>query len=87
MAVVSSVAVATSVSWSVTVSYEQSTYTVAEGSSVTVKVKLDVAPERTVTIPINKTDQGGASSSDYSGVPLMQITHCLTPGSITFGLG
>ena len=38
----------------VTVSFEQGTYTVAEGSSVTVKVKLDVDPERTVTIPITK---------------------------------
>ena len=54
---------------SVTVSYEQSSYTVAEGSSVTVKVKLDVDPERTVTIPVTTINQGGASNSDYSGVP------------------
>ena len=53
----------------VTVSYEQGTYTVAEGSSVTVKVKLSVAPERTVTVPINKAPQGGATTADYSGVP------------------
>ena len=53
----------------VTVSYEQGTYTVAEGSSVTVKVKLSVAPERTVTVPINKDPQGGAATADYSGVP------------------
>ena len=53
----------------VTVSYEQATYTVAEGSSITVKVKLDVAPERTVTVPINKAPQGGATTADYSGVP------------------
>ena len=53
----------------VTVSYEQGTYTVAEGSSVTVKVKLDVAPERTVTVPITHTPQDGATAADYSGVP------------------
>ena len=53
----------------VTVSYEQGTYTVAEGSSVTVKVKLSVAPERTVTVPINKAPQGGVTTADYSGVP------------------
>ena len=41
---------------SVTVSYEQATYTVAEGSSVTVKVKLNVDPERTVTIPVTKAN-------------------------------
>ena len=53
----------------VEVSFEQATYTVAEGSSITVKVKLDADPERSVTIPITKTDQSGATSSDYSGVP------------------
>ena len=51
---------------SVTVSFEQDSYTVAEGNSVTVKVKLSADPERTVTIPITKTNQGGASISDYS---------------------
>ena len=61
----------------VQVSYEQGTYTVAEGSSVTVKVKLDIAPERTVTIPITKAGQGGATSADYSGVP----------GNVTFNSG
>ena len=54
---------------SVTASFEQSTYTVVEGDMVTVKVKLDADPERTVTVPITKTDQGGASNADYSGVP------------------
>ena len=53
----------------VTASFEQATYTVAEGSSVTVKVVLDADPERTVTIPLTTTDQDGASSADYSGVP------------------
>ena len=54
---------------SVTVSFEQSSYTVGEGNSVAVKVKLDADPERTVTIPLTKTNQGGASNSDYSNVP------------------
>ena len=54
---------------SVSVSFEQASYTVAEGSSVTVKVKLNADPERTVTIPVTKDNQGGASNSDYSGVP------------------
>ena len=51
------------------VSYGQGTYTAAEGGSITVTVKLSVDPERTVTIPINHTPQGGATSADYSGVP------------------
>ena len=32
-------------------------------------MKLDADPERTVTIPLTKTNQDGASNSDYSGVP------------------
>ena len=60
----------------VSVSFEQATYTVSEGSSETIKVKLDKDPERTVTIPINKANQGGASNSDYSG-----------PSDVTFNSG
>ena len=36
---------------------------------MTVKVKLDTDLERTVTVPILKVNQDGASSEDYSGVP------------------
>ena len=61
---------------SVTVSFEQASYTVAEGGSVTVKVKLDADPERTVTIPLTKTNQGGATASDYS-----------VPASVVFNSG
>ena len=53
----------------VTVRYEQSIYTVAEGSSVVIKVILSADPERTVTIPIPRTNQDGAGNGDYSGVP------------------
>ena len=55
----------------VEVSFEQATYTVAEGSSVDVKVKVKLSgdPERTVTIPLTDTGEGGATASDYSGVP------------------
>ena len=53
----------------VTANFELATYTVDEGSSVTVKVTLNADPERTVTIPITKANQGGASDNDYSGVP------------------
>ena len=53
----------------VTVSFESATYTVAEGSGETVRVKLSQNPEQAVTIPITKADQNGATSSDYSGVP------------------
>ena len=54
---------------SVNISFEHSSYTVAEGSSETVKVKLSADPERTVTISILRLNQNGATSADYSGVP------------------
>ena len=53
----------------VTVSFEQLSYTVAEGATTTIKVMLSADPERTLTIPIINTDLGGASGIDYSGVP------------------
>ena len=50
--------------------FGQSSYTVAEGGTVTVKVTLSEDPERDGgPVPIAKAGQGGASSSDYSGVP------------------
>ena len=63
------VAVADDAPDSLAVSFERGSYTVDEGSTVMVKVKLDADPERSVTIPITKANQGGASDSDYSGVP------------------
>ena len=53
----------------ITVGFELADYTVAEGGTVTVKVQLNVNPQRTITIPLTTTNRGGASSSDYSGVP------------------
>ncbi len=53
----------------VTANFAHSAYTVDEGSTVTVKVTLNADPERTVTIPITKANQDGASNNDYSGVP------------------
>ena len=60
-----------------TVEFGQAAYTAAEGSTVTVKVTLSDDPEMDLTIPISKTNEGGASASDYSGVPQ----------SVTFGSG
>ena len=63
----------------VTVAFEASTYTVAESddssttdvteNAVEVKVTLSADPLREVIIPITRTNQGGATDSDYSGVP------------------
>ena len=48
----------------VTVSFAAATYTAPEGGSVQVKVTLSEAPERQVTVPITKTNQGGTANSD-----------------------
>ena len=61
----------------VEVSFAASSYSVDEGRSVTVTVTLDADPERTVRVPITTANRGGASDSDYSGVP----------GSVTFTRG
>ena len=53
----------------VTANFGSATYAVGEGSTVTVTVTLSVDPERTVTIPITKANQDGATTADYSGVP------------------
>ena len=50
----------------VTVSFEHGTYTVAEGGTEDVKVKLSADPERTVTIALTATGQDGADAGDYS---------------------
>ena len=55
---------------SVEVSFESATYSVTEGSTVTVKVKLSADPERQVIITVTASEQGGADTSDYSGVPV-----------------
>ena len=54
---------------SVVVNFGSATYTVTEGGTVDVTVILDDDPERTVTVPIGTINEGGASGSDYSGVP------------------
>ena len=60
----------------VTVQFAQAAYTVAEGGTQAVTVRLSADPERTVVIPLTATDQGTTSSTDYS-VPL----------SVTFNTG
>ena len=53
----------------VEVEFGASAYTVAEGTSQSITVTLNVDPERTLIIPIVATGQNGATTADYSGVP------------------
>ena len=69
----------------VMVRYEQASYTVGEGSSVVIKVILSADPERRVTISINRANQGGATTDDYSVVPTsLTFNSGETIKSITF---
>ena len=61
----------------VTASFEQSAYSVAEGSTVEVTVTLSADPEREVAILLSHDPQGNTGSDDYSGVP----------GSLVFQIG
>ena len=54
----------------VVVSFGSSAHSVTEGGTVEVTVALDVDPERTVTVPLTVTVRDGASSADYSGIPV-----------------
>ena len=60
----------------VTATFEQASYTVAEGATQSVTVTLSADPERTVTVPIEATPQDGAAAADYS-----------VPASVTFDAG
>ena len=51
------------------VSFGTPSYRLAEGTSVSVTVVLSKSPTAAVTIPLTKTNQGGAVAADYSGVP------------------
>ena len=57
----------------VEVFFEPDAYSVAEGSVVAVKVRLDVAPERLVTVPITVANQGDTSAADYAGAPTIVV--------------
>ena len=62
---------------SLTVNFEQDSYTVTEDNSIMVRVTLNDDPEGDLTIQLRRTNQGGASNTDYTGVP----------ASVTFNAG
>ncbi len=50
----------------INVSFGQTTYTVEEGATTTIEFTLTAEPQRRISIPLRKTNQEGASNSDYS---------------------
>ena len=59
---------------SVSVKFASSTYSATEGGSVTVMVQLSDTPASQVTIPLTRTNLGGATNADYSGFPTAGLT-------------
>ena len=53
----------------VEVSFAADSYTAAEGVTATITIELSADPERTLIIPLVKTDQGDTTADDYTGVP------------------
>ena len=51
------------------VSFSAKSYSVVEGGSVGITLRLNKAAGRTVTIPLETANQNGTSDADYSGVP------------------
>ena len=60
----------------VNVRFDDSAYTVAIGGTQDVKFILNADPERTITFPLTKADQNGATCADYTA-----------PGSVAFASG
>ena len=53
-----------------TVRFDAASYTATEGgTAATVLVRLSEDPERTVTVPLEVTELGGATAGDYTGLP------------------
>ena len=70
----------------VTVSFGAATYTATEGGAdATVRVELDVAPGRSVTVPLTKAHLGNATAADYSGIPA-DVTFAANQTTRTFAV-
>ena len=70
----------------VTVSFGAVTYTATEGGAdATVRVELDAAPGRSVTVPLTKAHLGNATAADYSGIP-MNVTFAANQTLRTFAV-
>ena len=70
----------------VTVSFGAVTYTATEGGAdATVRVELDAAPGRSVTVPLTKAHLGNATAADYSGIP-MNVTFAANQTSRAFAV-
>ncbi len=51
------------------VSFDSESYSVAEGESVPIELRLSEEPEREVTVELSRRHKKGVGSADYSGLP------------------
>ena len=72
----------------ISVTFDQSTFTISEGSQDDIRVTLSANPERTIEIPITVTERGGATGGvggDYLNLPASITFHSgETEQTITF---
>ena len=68
----------------VNVRFENGTYTVAEGGTQAIKITLNVDPERTITFPLTRANQDGATSADYTVTASVTFKSGETEKTITF---
>ncbi len=69
----------------ITASFEQSSYTVAEGTNREIKVILSAAPERPIAIPLTITSSD-ATSSDYTKVKKIEFSAEETEQTFSFSV-
>ena len=55
------------------VTFGAGSYSVQEGETVEVTVRLSLAPDSPVTIPLTASNEDGATDDDYSGVPAIVV--------------
>ena len=68
----------------VTATFTQASYTVDEGMTVDVTVRLNKDPERKLTIPLTATGSSGATTDDYSFPSGVTFTSGETEKMVTF---
>ena len=71
----------------ITVFYDPTTYTVSEGGTTTLIVKLSAPPERAITIRLSHAGTNGATEDDYTVPDPFQVTFGATDTEATFTLG
>ena len=70
----------------ITASFEQSSYTVAEGTDQEIKVILSAPPERPIAIPLTITSDEATASSDYTKVGKVEFSAEETEQTFSFSV-